>query len=230
MVLRRILCATLAVFAAVASAAAAGCTSDDAPSEQLPDGAALVRDAAAATRDITSTHFTLQVNGNVPGLSVRSLEGDLTRDGTAEGSGTIEQAGQLVEIDFVLTGDTLYLKGPTGGYQRIPAALSSSVYDPSAVLDPERGVSKLLSAMRKPVTEAAEDVDGTAAYKVSGMVPKDVLSGMLPGITSDANLTVWLRQDGEHLPVRASAAFPGDATVEVTLSAVDEPVTVTPPA
>ncbi len=190
----------------------------------------LIRDAAAGTSEITSTHFTLQVNGAVPGLSVRSLDGDLTREGEAQGTGTIEQAGQLVEIEFVLTGDVLHLKGPTGGFQQIPAALSSSVYDPSAVLDPERGVANLLSGMRDPVTRAREDVGGTPAYKVTGTVPREVLSGVLPGVESGADLTVWLREDGGHLPLKASAAFPDDATVDVTLSDVDKPVTVTPPA
>ncbi|MFF5993044.1 LppX_LprAFG lipoprotein [Prauserella flavalba] len=226
MVIRRILLGMLALTAAVT----AGCTSDDAPSESLPDGPALIKDAAAATGDIKSTHFTLQVNGTVKGLSVQSLDGDLTKQGDAKGTGTLKQAGQLVEVEFVLAGDTLYLKGPTGGYQEIPAALSSTLYDPSAVLDPERGVSKLLSGLRNPVTQAQEEVEGTQTYKVTGQLGKDVLSGLLPGIQSDADVTFWLRTDGEHLPVKASAAFPDDATVDVTLSDVDKPVTVTPPA
>ncbi|PXY19773.1 hypothetical protein DI005_02400 [Prauserella sp. PE36] len=226
MVIRRILLGMLALTAAVT----AGCTSDDAPSESLPDGPALIKDAAAATGDIQSTHFTLRVNGTVKGLSVQSLDGDLTKQGDAKGTGTLKQAGQLVEVEFVLAGDTLYLKGPTGGYQEIPAALSSTLYDPSAVLDPERGVSKLLSGLRNPVTEAQEEVEGTQTYKVTGQLGKDVLSGLLPGIQSDADVTFWLRTDGEHLPVKASAAFPDDATVDVTLSDVDKPVTVTPPA
>ncbi|NIJ14063.1 lipoprotein LprG [Saccharomonospora amisosensis] len=225
MPLRRTLLAMLALVAAATTA----CTGD-APDAQLPEGAALVRDASTATRDITSTHFTIEVNGTIPGLAVRGLDGDLTREGEAKGSGTIEQSGQLVEIEFVLKGNTLYLKGPTGGYQQIPVALSSSVYDPSAVLDPERGVSKLLSSLRDPVTEATEEIGGVQTYKVTGTLPKDVLAGLLPGIDSDAEVSFWLRKDERHLPVKATAAFPNDATVDVTLSDVDKPVTVSPPA
>lgn len=229
MLSRRTLPGVLALLAIV-SLVVTACTSDDTPSEQLPAGPALVSDAATATRDISSAHFTLEVNGTIPGLAVRGLDGDLTKEGEAKGTGTLEQSGQLVEIEFVLAGDTLYLKGPTGGYQRIPVALSSSVYDPSAVLDPERGVSKLLSSMRDPVTEGTEEIGGTETYKVAGTLPKDVLAGLLPGIGSDAEVTFWLRTDQRHLPVKASAAFPDDATVDVTLSDVDKPVTVKPPA
>ncbi|PWV72017.1 lipoprotein LprG [Prauserella marina] len=226
MLIRRNLVGALALAAAVA----AGCSSEDTPSEPLPEAAQLIQDSAAATGDITSTHFTLQVNGTVAGLSVQSLDGDLTKEGEAKGTGSLTQAGQLVEVEFVLAGDTLYLKGPTGGYQEIPAALSASLYDPSAVLDPERGVAKLLTSMREPKTVAKEEVEGTETYKVSGTVAKDVLEGLLPGVQSGADVSFWLRADGQHLPVKASAAFADDATVDVTLSDVDKPVTVTPPA
>ncbi|MBK1789459.1 LppX_LprAFG lipoprotein [Prauserella cavernicola] len=225
MVIRRFLWGMLALTAVVAT----GCSSDT-PDESLPDGPALLEDAATATSDIQSAHFTLQVNGEVKGLSVQGLDGDLTREGDAQGTGTLKQAGQLVEVAFTLSGDTLYLKGPTGGYQEVPAALSSTLYDPSAVLDPERGVAKLLTSLQDPVTEAQEEIEGAQTYKVTGTLGKDVLAGLLPGIQSEADVSFWVRADGEHLPVKATAAFPDDASVDVTLSDVDKPVTVTPPA
>ncbi len=227
MTLRRILvgaCALLVTFTAAA------CGSDDAPSEPLPDASTLIQDAAAATRDIESTHFTIEVNGTIPGLAVHSLDGDLTRSGEAQGTGTLEQAGQLVEVSFVLVDDTLYLKGPTGGYQKIPAALSSSIYDPSAVLDPERGMAKLLTSLRDPRTEGTDELDGVATYKVSGDLAEDVLAGVVPGVNTGAEVTFWLRADDEPLPVRATAVLNDDASVDITLSDVNKPVTVEPPA
>ncbi|MFD2397255.1 LppX_LprAFG lipoprotein [Prauserella oleivorans] len=104
------------------------------------------------------------------------------------------------------------------------------MYDPSAVLDPERGIAKLVSSLQDPATEAREEVDGTPAYKVTGKLDRNVLSGLLPGIPSAADVTFWLRADGKPLPVKATAAFPDNATVDVRLSDVDKPVTVTPPA
>ncbi|MGH3516815.1 MAG: LppX_LprAFG lipoprotein [Haloechinothrix sp.] len=229
MVKRRILLVLLAIIAMITS----GCTSD----EQLPDAAELLRESADATSKITSTHFTLAVNGEVPGLSVRNIDGDLTTaggpEGAAKGTATLTLGGQLIEGEFVLVDQTLYLKGPTGGFQQIPAAMIAGVYDPSAVLDPERGIAKLLAGVRDAKTEATEDVAGTPTYRVTGAVSKDVIATLLPGITSDVNMTLWLAQEGEHLPVKASAALPTDgeqpASVDVTLSDVDKPVTVTAP-
>jgi lipoprotein LprG len=230
--MRRILLVTLALTAAVATA----CSSDEpAANGSLPDGAGLMTDASAAAADIESAHFTLQINGEVPGLPVRSADGDLTREGGPAGAakGTISMnfMGTLFEGEFVLVDDTLFLKGPTGGYEEISAALVRSVYDPSAILDPERGIAKVLSSVQNPKTEAAEDVDGVATYKVTGRVGKDVVTSLVPGINEDVDITFWVKQDGDHQPVKASVKVPaeGDPTVDVTLSDVNKPVTITAP-
>lgn len=226
MVLRRTLLAAFVLTAATVT----GCSSSGDTS--LPDAGSLLKDSAAAAGGVTSTHFTLKVDGTVPGLSVHGIEGDLTKanGGGAKGSGTLELMGQVVDAEFVLVNGSLYVKGPTGGFQQIPAALSSSIYDPSAILDPQRGIPKVLAGVRNAKTEAAEDVNGTPTYRVTGTVPKDALTGLLPGVSADADAAFWLRQDGGHLPVKASLGYPGGAVVNVTLSDVDKPVTVTAPA
>lgn len=230
--MRRILLVTLALTAAVTTA----CSSDEPTGDSsLPDGAGLLKDAAASSADIKSAHFTLQVNGEVPGLSVKKADGDLTREGgpagAAKGTVSMELMGNLIEGEFVLVDDTLYIKGATGGYQELPASMVRSLYDPAAILDPERGIAKVLGSVQNPKTEGTEDVDGVATYKVSGRVTKDVVADLVPGINSDVDITFWLRQDGQHQPVKASVKVPGDGdpTVDVTLSDVDKQVTITAP-
>jgi lipoprotein LprG len=230
---RRILLGALALTAALAT----GCSSSESPSTPspaLPDAAGLLKDAAASTGAITSAHFTVKTNGTVAGLSVQDLDGDLSKSGgpsgSAKGTGKLSVGGQLVEVEFVLVSSSLYIKGPTAGFQKIPASLGASIYDPSAVLDPDRGISKVLTSIQNPKTEGTEDVGGTPTYKVTGKIAKDVLAGLLPGLQTDADITFWLQQDAKHIPVKASAKLPGDASVDVTLSDVDKPVTVTAPA
>ncbi|OXM62715.1 LppX_LprAFG lipoprotein [Amycolatopsis vastitatis] len=226
MILRRTLLTAMALSAAIVT----GCSSSG--DAALPDAGALLKDSAQAAGGVTSTHFTLKVNGTVPGLSVHSLDGDLTKanGGGAKGTGTLELMGQVVDAQFVLVNGSLYIKGPTGGFQKIPAVLSSSIYDPSAILDPQRGIPKVLSSVQGPKTDGTEDVDGTPTYRVTGTVPKDALAALVPGVSSDANATFWLRRDGGHLPVKASLGYQGGGSVDVTLSDVDKPVTITAPA
>lgn len=219
--------------------AVSGCTSDPAPTSDLPQAKSLLSEASTAFSEVRSATFTLRVNGTIDGISVQSADGELTREGGpaggAKGTVRLTLMGQLIEGDFVLVNDQLYLKGPTGGFTQYPAALTESIYDPSAILDPERGIAKVLASTVNPKTEAREDVDGTAAYRVSGRADSEVVKQIVPGVTSDVDVTYWLAEEGKHLPLKARVTFPkpenGDApTVEITLSDLDKPVTVTPPA
>jgi lipoprotein LprG len=228
--MRRILLAVLAC----AAAAATACSSDE-PAGDLPDGAGLLKDSAATTAKIESAHFTLAVNGDIEGLDVRSAEGDLTREGddggAAKGTVSMTLLGQLFEGEFVLIGDKVWIKGPTGDHQELPASMVANLYDPAAILDPERGVANVLSNVQNPVTEGTEDIDGEATYRVKGKAERDVVANLVPGIDSDVTITFWVLQEDGHQPLKASVAVPGDGdpTVDVTLTDVGKQVDITPP-
>jgi lipoprotein LprG len=232
--LHRVLLGMVALIAVLG----AGCSDDSSPpASGGQDAAALLRDSAAAMKDVKSTHFTLKVNGSIKGISVHSADGDLTKEGgpsgAAKGKVNMELFGNLFEGEFVLVEDTVYIKGPTGPYQQLPASLVSSVYDPSAILNPDKGISKVLASVQNPKFEGTETVNGQATNKVSARATKDVVSSIVPGVSSDVDITFWLRQDNKQ-PVKAEAKLPGEdgkpASVEITLSDVDKPVTITKPA
>lgn len=232
MVMRRFLVTLLAFLVSFVAA----CSSDEGGGgDELPDAAGLLKDAAKSTADIRSAHFTLTVNGKVPGLDVQSAEGDLTREGGGAGAaqGTVKMTlfGSVFEGEFVIVDDKAYIKGPTGDYQTLPASIIANLYDPAAILDPSRGIANVLSNVQGPKTEAAEDVDGVATYRVKGKASKEVVADLVPGVDSDVDITFWLRQDGDHQPVKASVGVPaeGSPTVDVTLSDVDKPVDIKAP-
>ncbi|TDV37543.1 LppX_LprAFG lipoprotein [Actinophytocola oryzae] len=230
--MRRILFVTLALTTAFASACSSSEETPAGGGSSLPDGAGLLKDAAASTADIRSAHFTLTVNGELPEIPVKKAEGDLTREGGdgggAKGTVSMKLLGDLFEGDFVLVGNSLYIKGPTGGWQELPASMVRSLYDPAAILDPDRGVAKVLASVRDPKTEGTEDVDGVSTYRVTGRVEQDVVKNLVPGVGSDVDITFWVRQDGGHQPVKASVKL-GEPTVDVTLSDIDKQVTITAP-
>jgi lipoprotein LprG len=229
--MRRILLVTLALTAAVATA----CSSDDSSgtSGSQPDGSGLLKDAAASMSNAKSTHFTLTVNGKFPALPVHKAEGDVAREGDSAGSakGTISMdfMGSLFEGDFVLVDNSLYFKGPTGDWQKVPASMVTSIYDPGALLDPDRGVAKVLGSAQNAKTEGTEDIDGVSTYRVTSLVGMEVVKDLVPGIDSDVNVTFWVRQDDGHQPVKASVKVADNATVDVTLADIDKQVSITAP-
>jgi lipoprotein LprG len=203
------------------------------PAGDLPAGDTLVKESAAAMRDIKTARFLITADGAIAGLSLKRAEGTLTREGSAKGTAQVDQAGVNVELAFVIVGDKIYLKGPTGGYQALPLALASTVYDPSAILDPDRGIAKVLSSATEAKTEASDPVDGKPAWRVAAkMNPADLVT-IVPGVTTSVPGKLWLSATDKRV-LKATFTLPGagDAkggTVTVTFTEFDAPVTINAP-
>jgi len=208
-------------------------TSASQTADNLPAGDALVKESAAAMREIKTAQFLITADGAVAGLSLRRAEGTLTKEGNAKGTAQIEQSGANVELSFVIVGDKIYLKGPTGGYQTLPLTLAASVYDPSAILDPDRGIAKVLSSATDAKTEASESVDGKTAWRVAATSAAADLAAIIPGVTGSVPGKVWIDSSDKRL-LKAAFALPaaGDAkggTVTVTFKEFDAPATISAP-
>lgn len=198
-------------------------TACDAKSETaLPDGPALMKRSAEAMRGVKTVAFTIETKDK-PAVPVRHAEGSLTKEGDAKGTVQIEMLG-LQEIDFVLVGDTVYFKGPTGGYQTMTRQQLGAIYDPSAVLT---GVPGLLSAAQDVRTQAEEKVGDTAAYRVAATLPQDALAALVPGVQQKVAGTLWIDKATNRL-LKIDLPL-GGGSAAVTLGDYDAPVTITPP-
>lgn len=230
---RRLLIGALGLVAAFTVA----CSSEPDSSGPLPDGAALLRESAEAGKGIKSAHFALAVNGKIDAIPVQRIDGDLTKEGSpngaAKGIAKVELGGFLVEGEFVLVDRVLYFKGLTGTFQQLGDA--SRLYDPSTILNPDKGMAKVLGSVSGAKTEGTETVNGVSTYRVAGKVSKEVIAAIVPGVTTDVDVKFWLQEEGKHLPVRAWIQLPpaqpgaGASSVELTLSELDKPVTVARP-
>jgi lipoprotein LprG len=219
----------LALFAVLL--AVASCTDKpkaaSAPAQNLPAADTLLKDSAAAMAEIKTAQFLITAQGTVAGLSLRRAEGTLTRAGQAKGTAQLDQSGSTVELSFVIVGDKIYVKGPTGGYQAFPLQLAASVYDPSAILDPQRGIAKVLSTATGSTTEAAEQVDGKDAWRVAATADGTALAGVIPGVKGAVPGKVWIAQSDKRL-LKATFTLTG-GTVTVTFTQFDAPATISAP-
>ncbi|NUT52866.1 MAG: LppX_LprAFG lipoprotein [Saccharothrix sp.] len=210
-----------ALIGSLVLALVAGCTSSGGGS--LPAGPDLLAKASAGMKSVTSSHFTIKVDGELPGVTVKDAEGDLNAAGESQGRAKVEQFGQLIEVEYVLVEQDLYFKGPTGGFTKLPAALAGQVYDPTAILDPDKGVARVLADARDAKTVSE---DGGVAV-VEATVPRDVVAGLVPGIDADVASRFSVRDDKLE---QALFTLPSGAKVTIELSDFNKSVTVTPPA
>lgn len=211
--------------------------------EPLPAAPDLLSRSAQTMATVRSAAVDVQVDQALTSVLVRSANGKLTSTGEATGTAVLSFGGSPVEYNFAVTKGSLYLKGPTGPAQRLPMALAAGIYDPTAVLNPQRGIAALLRAAGTPppgapapTTEAREDVNGAPAYRVRTTVDPNAVSAVVPGVRA-TNLLVWVDKATSRL-VKAQLDVPVDATQQggptapatVTFADFDAPVTVTPPS
>ena len=227
------------VFLAVAlliAVSLAGCSKDKGAGD-LPSGASLVSDAAAKTKSLKFAHIKIDTEGEVSALPVRRAEGDLLRSGDAKGSIQLSQLGVLVEYQFVVVGKDIYLKGVTGPFQKIDASVAAQIYDPTAILDPNRGIAKVLATATNPTTEAQEKVDGKDAYRVAVGLSGDAVAALVPNIQGQVTGKVWIDKNTKDM-LKAVLTVPGptsgpnagkSGTVTITETNIDVPVTVSAP-
>jgi lipoprotein LprG len=224
---------TAVLIAVIALLVTSGCSHKKPRTTELPPGADLVSAAATAMREVKTAHVVISAEGNVADLPLRRADGVLTRSGDAKGSIQIEQLGTLIEYQFVVLGDTIHLKGVTGGWQELPAFLASQIYDPSAILDPARGVVQVLTTATEAKTEAQETVNGRDAYRVGVKLDRTAVGALVPGVGEGVTGQFWIDAQTKQL-VKAVLRIPGQGTapggtVTINVSDIDAPVTITAP-
>ncbi|WP_280270077.1 LppX_LprAFG lipoprotein [Nocardia wallacei] len=218
---------TLAAIGAVA-AAAAGCGDG---SGGLPDAEFLLRGARAAGADIDSAHVEMTTSAPIAGLAVRELTADVrARQGAEPGASAGEAVVSGLRMRFVERDGQLLARDASGKY--LPASAFSAnmgqLPNPSVLLDPDRGLTRMLRNFRDPRTEIRETHEGVQAFRVAGDIPQEDARTWLPELRQDARLVVWFATSGRHLPVAARLSMPDEsgriASIDFALSDLNKKV------
>jgi lipoprotein LprG len=197
-------------------------------SATLPEGPTVLADAAKAMRSVSTTRFALDVKGETPGVQLRSADGQLTRDGSAKGTARVDEGRQLLELEFVIIGQDLYLRPPTGGVQKLPLSFAGAVYDPSIILNPDKGIAAALASGKSATAEKREQVDGVDTYRLRVSFPAQPLGTLIPGLAQNKTSEIWVATQGSRL---IKAQFPTTTgSITAHFSEYDAPAQITPPS
>ncbi|KXP03213.1 LppX_LprAFG lipoprotein [Tsukamurella pseudospumae] len=226
--LATLMVALLAAFGLVAACSkSSDAKQSDAP---LPDAKTIIDASAASARALHDVQLDLSVDGTVPNLPVKSVAAYLTNEPKVSGQGDAEVTfnGTQVKAKFVVVDAHLWAQFGSGqAYQDM--GLAADIYDASAILDPEKGIAKLLSSVREPKVEGREQIGGTDAIRISGIIPGTALAGIVPkAALGDRPLTFWVQEAAPNNLVRANVGF-DNGTLIVTLSDWGKRVTLLDP-
>lgn len=198
---------------------------------ELPDAVTLIDQSATDLRVQKSVHVELSTTGELIGVPVRELSGDVTSTpaGAATGNANVRINEQFYKTDFIVIGGQLYAKLDGANFSEVGAAQES--YDPAVLLDPERGVANLVAKIQNPVSEARETVDGADTVKITGTLSPSEFDSIVPGLggrTEAFPITVWVTAAAPFVLVKAEVTI-DDAVITIDTSKWGEPVTITAP-
>ncbi|HVV10821.1 LppX_LprAFG lipoprotein [Amycolatopsis sp.] len=215
-------------------ALACGCSASPDTRGPLPDGTTMVHDAATSLEQLHSIQFDFSVSGTIPGLDVREVKGQASRDGgrygTAVGQADMQESTNRFELQYEIDGDTLRLTDQHGTSTDEPVPAE---YNIVALLDPQHGLPSLLRAATGLKTETKEDVQGVQTYRVTGELTQSAVSGLLPGVQSDVDVKFWVTQSEPRALVRVWMQVPprqpneGAVMLELGLSHANAPISST---
>lgn len=220
---------TAVPLAAVAVLLVTACTGGSGDDADLPAGQPLLASAADEMAGVETVGIRMEADTSMADLAMyRAVDGVLTRAGDAQGTVELEQAGQLVEVEFVAVDDTFYYR-LFGGWSEMPLAEAGTLYDPSTILDPDRGLAHLLRTATDPEVRGEEG----GRYEVAATFTGEAVSALLPAaVPGDVQGTVWIGTDRPLLH-RGEFPLPGEeaetGTVIVELSDFDAPAQISAP-
>ncbi len=184
--------------------------------------------------EVQSLRFSLDVDGVLSGFPIKRAKGALNRYGEVSATVILEQRDNLIEYRFILAEGMAYLKGSTAGFQLLPPEMAERIYDPSRLLDPQRGLSSVLAEARGLRTEDAESVGGEQTYRVRARIRTDLLKGLSrlePG-QGEVTAILWIARDDSRLvrvriPLRTAGE--NEALITLTFSGFNAPTDIKPP-
>ncbi|KXP15117.1 hypothetical protein AXK60_04455 [Tsukamurella pseudospumae] len=209
----------------------------------------IVKDAALATRETYSEHLTLAVDNRIQGLPVTSVDGDVisfkdTKRVAAQGDATVRVATNFVQTKFVVVDGVMYANLGGAKYQPMGKSGEKGVYDPAIVLDPDKGLAKVLDSLQNPKIEGKDTVNGLKTVKVTGIVDTKVLDPLFPQIAEIAThgnagtalpTTLWIAFDPSANPqpkpnVTKMQVMLKDGNIDLNLSDFGKDVKIAKPA
>jgi lipoprotein LprG len=202
------------------------------------DPVQLLRDAKQSVDSAPSLHFTL-TSANVAGTGtmISGGQGVAKRPDGFSGSLTVVAAGFTLNVDVVSIGGVFYARSPlgSGGFDKADPS-KYGFGDPGKFLDPNNGLSSLLSVCSSASNSDADRLSGEQLAEVACALPGARVAALLTSADPSQAVQATVGVDSTTHQLRRvvmvgpffDRAHP--STFTVVLDNYGQNVTITPPA
>ncbi|MBB3675911.1 LppX_LprAFG lipoprotein [Modestobacter versicolor] len=203
------------------------------PEESAAD---LLERARTTLDDASSAHFVLDSEGAPPtGTTLVGGEGDIVRPASFAGTLNVTALGGAIDVEVVSVDGTVYAQLPFASTFSVVDPAQFGLGDPGALLDPESGISQLLTGAQDAELGDERRVDGEVVREVTASIPGDlveqVLSSKDPAQAVQARMSI-ATESGQLREVALTGPFfvaDEDGTYTVALSDFGADVEITAP-
>lgn len=184
------------------------------PTEALSEEEQFLRDVAERWSETETVHFELDIEGTVHldqnnTIELESAGGDLARPDRAEAEANISIGFADFDVSIIVIGDDAYTTNfLNGDWERAPGGFD---FNPALLFDESEGIANVLNEMREPELVGTEEIAGREAQHVTGLVSEDVISELVAGSLSGADIRIDVWADAENNDLlRITLTEPGD--------------------
>ncbi|MDF9715572.1 LppX_LprAFG lipoprotein [Nocardioides sp. ChNu-153] len=161
-----------------------------------------------------------------------SAQGTAVRPDGFSGAFALRAFSLPVDVDIVATEGTTYaraaLLGP--GWREVEPE-DYNAPDPGTLLDPDAGVSGILTATQDPVEDGEERCGEATATRYTGTVPAETVRNIIPGADGDFDAVYLVDEGGFLCRADLTGEFYTDVslTYEIGFSNYGETIEITAP-
>ena len=213
----------------------AGCSGGEGTDEE--SAADLLARAKTTLDEASSLHFVLtSADAPATGTAVLGGEGDIARPSAFDGTLDVQSAVGTVDVEVISVDGTVYAQLPFAASFSVVDPATLGFGDPGALIDPDTGISQLLTAAGSPELGEESRVDGEVVREVTAQLPGDLVESLLtladPGRPVAAVLSI-ATDSGELRRVQMTGPFFAagqDASYSIELTDFGADVEITAPA
>lgn len=226
--------ALVGVVAAVGGAAMglSGCGGSSTPHVSA---ATLLQKAKTTADAASAVHFVLtSSNVSLSGTNITGGHGDLARPNSLEGSFSVAISGFTANVKVVSVGAVFEAELPFSTTYTKTDPAKFGLTNPAELLDPNKGLTSLLTLAQNPIVGPAKRVGGELLETVSYTVPGTTIP-VLPDANPSKPVQLTVAIDPATFQLRSVTltgpltSATSNSTFVVTLSNYDEQVSITLP-
>lgn len=191
--------------------------------------------ATATLKTVSATMKVTKGTISFQGFSLVSASANIRLPDESDTTYLVRQQDVQLGLEVVIIGGHYFLKPPLLRFTELTSQQAGDIPDLAKFFDPTHGLPAVIPAGRNPEYVGVESIDGVDCWRISALYTAAQISGLLPQLSSQGDVTadIWVGGSDHFIRKAVLGGNFGDnsalSTVEVDLSNFNGDVNIASP-